>query len=57
MNLADTCLPAKRLASYKGQELYLGLIAELENLHRNAKGNAQWVQPRGGKPMFYVGAD
>ena len=33
ISLAETCLLAKRQASYKGQELYLGLIAELENLH------------------------
>jgi hypothetical protein len=37
ISLAETCLLAKRSrctsGSYKGQELYLGLIAELENLH------------------------
>ena len=30
--------------------------AERENLYEDAKGNAQWAQPRGGKPMFHVGA-
>ena len=57
ISLAATCLLAKRQASYRGQELYSGLITELENLHEDAKGNAQWAQPRGGKPMFHVGAD
>jgi len=57
INLAETCLLAKWLASYRGQELYLGLIMELENLYGYGKGNAQWVQPRGGKPKIHVGAD
>jgi len=61
INLAGTCLLAKWLASFRGQELYLGLVTELENLFGNAKGNAkgnaQWAQPRGGKPMIQAGAD
>ena len=57
MSATETCLLVARQASYKGQELYLGLVTELENLHVYDKGNAQWAQPRGGKPMIYVGAD
>jgi len=30
-----------RLASFRWQELYSGLIMELGKLHANAKGNAQ----------------
>jgi len=30
---------------------------ELENLNENAKRNAQWEHPRGGKPMIHAGAD
>jgi hypothetical protein len=30
-----------RLASFRWQELYSGLITELGKLHANAKGNAQ----------------
>ena len=33
ISLAATCLLAKRQASYRGQELYSGLVTELENLH------------------------
>jgi hypothetical protein len=33
INLAVTCLLAKWLASYRGQELYLGSLMELGNLH------------------------
>jgi hypothetical protein len=30
-----------RLASFRWQELYSGLVTELGKLHTNAKGNAQ----------------
>jgi hypothetical protein len=33
ISLASTCLLAKRPASSRGQELYSGLVTELENLH------------------------
>jgi hypothetical protein len=33
ISLAATCLLAKWQASYRGQELYSGLVTELENLH------------------------
>ena len=57
MSLADTCLPAKRLASYKGQELYLGSNTELGNQHDDAKGEVQQGHPEGLKPKRHVGAD
>ena len=37
ISLAETYLLAKRQASCKGQELYLGSIVELENLHVYAR--------------------
>jgi len=33
ISLAETCLLAKRQAAFRWQELYLGSIMELENLH------------------------
>jgi hypothetical protein len=57
ISLAVTRLLAKRQASFRGQELYPGLVTELGNLHDNAKGRVQWVHPRGSKPMNHVGAD
>ena len=33
ISLSATCLLAKRQASYRGKELYSGLVTELENLH------------------------
>jgi len=57
ISIADTWLLAMRQAAYKGQELYLGLVMELGNLHGNAKGNAQWNQSRGKIPKWHAGAD
>ena len=57
MSLAGTCLLAKRQASYKRQELYLGLITELGNLHYNVKGGIQWDRPRDLKPMYSAETD
>jgi hypothetical protein len=37
ISLAATCLLAKRQASYKRQDLYVGLITELGNLQRNGR--------------------
>ena len=56
-NSAATCLLALWQTAHRRQELYLGLVTELENLHVYAKGNAQWAQPKGGKPMIHAGAD
>ncbi len=36
-----TYLLSVRLASFRWQDLYLGLITELGKLHTNEKGNAQ----------------
>jgi hypothetical protein len=36
-----TYLLSVRLASFRWQDLYLGLITELGKLHTNDKGNAQ----------------
>jgi len=54
---AVTCLLAGRQASFRGHELYSGLLMELGNLHNNAKGNAQQEQLGGRIPMCYAGAD
>jgi|GEM_PF-3072729 len=35
ISITATCLLVIRLASYKGQELYSGLITELGNLHND----------------------
>jgi len=37
ISLAETCLLAKRQASFRWQELYPGSIMELENLHGYAR--------------------
>ena len=42
-------MPAIRQASYRQQELYLGLFTELGNLLDNAKVGVQWEQLRGSK--------
>ena len=33
ISLAETCLLAKRQTSFRGQDLYLGSVTELGNLH------------------------
>jgi len=57
ISLAVACLPAKRQASYRGQELYSGSFTELGNLHGNDKGRTQWDHPRGHKPKYCSGTD
>ncbi len=52
-----TYLFSVRLASFRWQELYLGLFTELGNLHDDVKRNAQQVQPGGRIPKHHVGAD
>ena len=51
LSLEVTCLLSIRLASFRRQELYPGLITELGNLTCNEKGNAQREQPGGKIPM------
>ena len=45
ISLAETCLPAKWLASYRGQELYSGSHTEPGNQHYDDKGGAQFLEP------------
>jgi hypothetical protein len=56
-SLTVTCLLVKRQASFRRQELYSGFITELGNLQSNAKGNAQWGQPKGRKPKCFAETD
>lgn len=57
ISITATCLLVIRLASYKGQELYSGLVTELGNQHDDDKGEAQRAHPEGLKPKCHVETD